>query len=117
MRQLVQLKQKTSEFKKLKAEVVVVFREERKQVDGIKAIQKRRQTKFTLLTDLGARKTKAYSRKRGQFATYLIDKKGVVREIIDGTKAKRPKSELILAALKKLDAKKGGEKKESKKKS
>ena len=73
MRQLVQLKQKEAEFKKLKTELVFVFREEKKQVEGLKAIQAKRKTKFTLLTDFGGRKTRGYSRKKGQFATYVIE--------------------------------------------
>ena len=104
MRQLVQLKQKEAEFKKLKTELVFVFREEKKQVEGLKAIQAKRKTKFTLLTDFGGRKTRGYSRKKGQFATYVIDKKRILRDVLDGTKPKRPNVDLILKAVRKLEA-------------
>jgi peroxiredoxin len=111
MRQLVQLKQKEAEFKKLKTELVFVFREERGEVAGLKAIQAKRKTKFTLVTDLGAKKTKAYSGKRGQFATYVLDKKGIIRAVIDGTKPKRPPAEPILKIIKSFDDKKDQPKK------
>lgn len=110
MRQLVQLKRKAADFKKLKAEVVFVFREERGEAKGIAAIQKKRQTKFKFVSDLGAQKTRPYSRKKGQFATYILDKKGTVREILDGTKAKRPGPDPMLKVLKALQAGRTGAK-------
>ncbi len=104
MRQLVQLNQKEAEFKKLKTELVFVFREERGEAAGLKAMRKKRRTKYTLLSDLGAKQTAAYSRKRGQFATYVIDKKGVVRDVLDGTKPRRPGSDPIIKLLKKMES-------------
>ena len=103
MRQLVQLNQKEAEFKKLKTELVFVFREERGEAAGLKAMREKRKTKYTLLSDLGARQTAAYSSKRGQFATYVIDKKGVVRDVLDGTKPRRPGSDPIIKLLKKME--------------
>lgn len=111
MRQLVQLNQKAADFKKLNTEVVFVFREERDEVDGLKKIREKRRTKFFLLTDLASQKTAAYSGKRGQYATYILDKKGMVKEILDGTKPKRPGAEPILTILKEMEGVKEPEEK------
>ena len=89
---------------------MLVFREERKQAAGLKAIQRRQKTKFTLLSDLGAKATKPYSNKRGEFATYVIDNKGVVRTVFPGTKGRRPDTNKVLAAIQKLPSAKAGSK-------
>ncbi len=110
MRQLVQLNQHAEDFKKLNADVVIVFREDQREVEGLKEIRSKRKTKFTLLTDLGAKHTAAYSPKKMRFATYVIDRKGVVRDILEGSLRQRPVSEPILKVLAELEKPASGSK-------
>lgn len=100
MRQLVELQKHYGQIKKLDAEIVAVFREEKLGVDGLKRSRNAAKTEFTLLTDLGAKATSAYS--QDNFTTYVIDKKGVIQAILPGTLTKRISADEILRELKKL---------------
>lgn len=99
MAQLVQLKKLEPEFAKLDCKLVTVFREEKDGVEGLKkAVDK---TGFSpILLDTPVTATAAYQHEN--YATYLIDKKGVIRAVFDGTKKERPTGELLLEEAKKL---------------
>lgn len=98
MGQLKDLQKNYQDIRKAGGEVIVVFREERDGVDGLKKSQKVAGAEFPLLLDLGAKSTADYS--TSGFTTYIIDKQGKVKKILAGTKPKRPKAAEILAALK-----------------
>ena len=99
MGQLKDLSKHYSEISKAGGEVIVVFREERDGVAGLKKSQQTGSTEFPLLLDLGAKNTPAYS--TTGFTTYIINKKGKIETILNGVKKNRPKSEAIIEALKK----------------
>lgn len=102
MKQLGQLNQKKAEFEKLGVKLVAIFREERKGAAGTMQIVKK--TGFSpILIDTPIRATRAYS--QGGFSTYLIDKTGVIKAEISGTKYKRETGETILAKVKEVLAK------------
>jgi peroxiredoxin len=98
MGQLKDLQENYEEIQKAGGEVIVVFREERDGVEGLKKSQKVADAEFPLLLDLGAKSTEDYS--TTGYTTYIIDKDGKVKKILAGTKPKRPKAETIIAALK-----------------
>ena len=102
MKQLVQLQSSAADFDKLNAERIVVFREEK---DGIKGLKKSQaKTKFpNLLLDSPAKVTIDWS--KGTFATYLINDKGVVKAVLGGTKIARPTSEDVLNKAQEVFAK------------
>ncbi len=99
MRQLVELHKRAADFEKMDAELIFVFREEAKGVDGLKAIHARVETKFTLAVDLDKKSSKAYSPKQGEYDNYVIDKSGIVVGRIDGTKAVRATADKLLELL------------------
>ncbi|MBK1855228.1 redoxin domain-containing protein [Verrucomicrobiaceae bacterium 5K15] len=99
MRQLVQLRKDYDKFAEAGAEVLVVFREERDGLEGMKKSAKVSQGSFPILLDEKSAQTKVYS--QTGYDTYIIDKDGKVAAKIEGTKKKRASNEEILAALKK----------------
>ena len=104
MNQLVELKKDADAFKSLNAEVLVVFREESEGVEGLKKIKRQHEPPFLLAFDSEAKQTKVYSSKRMTFDSYVIDSKGVVRGIVDGTLRDRAKSEQLLKLLRKIES-------------
>lgn len=93
---------KKSEFAELNAVLVSVFREEKEGAEGAKKAADA--SGFSpILLDTPAKATTAYSQK--DFATYLIDEKGVIRAEIVGTKKKRPTGDQILTKAKEFFAK------------
>jgi len=100
MRQLVELQKHYGKIQKLDAEIVAVFREEKLGAEGLKRSRNSARAEFTLVNDLGAKATSAYS--RNNFTTYVIDKKGVIQAILPGTLTKRTSADEILRELKKL---------------
>lgn len=106
MRQLVQLQKQSGDFKKLNTELVFVFREEGDGVDGLKKIQNKvdeaNRKHFILAIDPKKKSSAAYSPKRMTFDNYVIDSKGVVRAVIDGTLRDRATAEELIKALKKI---------------
>ncbi len=104
MRQLVQLQESAAEFKKMNTELVFVFREESEGVDGLKKIQAKVQQanrkQFLLGLDENKKSSAAYSPKRRTFDNYVIDSKGIVRGIVDGTLKNRAKADKLLEILK-----------------
>ena len=99
MKQLVELQKEADRFAALNTELIFVFREEREGVEGLKKIQERTKSKFTLAVDLGAKQTSAYSPKTRTFDNYVIDKKGTIRGVIDGTLRVRASAEQLLKIL------------------
>lgn len=100
MAQLGELQKHYQEFKRRNCEIVVVFREEQDGVAGLKRSQKTTGARFPLLVDLDAKQTGRYS--RDEFATYVIDRRGIIRAKLSGTKTVRPTAEDILAKLDEL---------------
>lgn len=105
MAQLVELNKNADKFKEMGVEVIAVFREEAKGVEGLEAIKKKTKVDFTLCLDTGKKKTARYSDGRREFTNYVIDPNGVVQEIIKGSLKTRANSEQLLSALKKIKAK------------
>lgn len=97
---MVQLKKFEKQFADLETEVIVVFREDRKQVEGLKITKKKTQAPFTVLDDLGSQQTKVYS--IDGFDTFIIGKDGTIKAKLDGVKKTRPGGEPIIAELQKL---------------
>ncbi len=100
MAQLVQLQKDYDRFSKAGAEVLVVFREERGGLQGLKKAEKSSGGKFPILLDDDGAKTKVYS--VSGFDTYIIGMDGKVAAKLEGTKVTRPSNEKILETLKKL---------------
>ena len=105
MTQLVQLQKHADDFKKLDAELIFVFREEKEGVDGLKIIRDKQKTTFTLTLDEDKKSSKAYSTERMTFDNFVIDKSGVVRAVIDGTLRDRATADELLKALKEIESK------------
>ena len=103
MRQLGQLQKQADDFKALNTEMIFVFREEKDGVDGLKKIRDKTNTGFTLTFDLDKKSTKAYSTKRMTFDNFVIDRKGNVQAIIDGTLRDRATADELLKVLRKLE--------------
>jgi len=104
MAQLVQLQKHASAFKELKTEVIVVFREEQSGSDGLQKIKAKTKTTFTLAVDLDKKSSSQYSSEKSAFNNYVIDKTGVVRDKIDGTKFRRASAEKLIESLKSIPA-------------
>ncbi|RMG33109.1 MAG: hypothetical protein D6725_16345 [Planctomycetota bacterium] len=100
MEQLGQLQRHYRAFKKRNCEVLVVFREEQDGVAGLKRARATAKAEFPLLLDLDAQHTGRYS--RGEFAAYIIDRRGIVRSKLSGTKTVRPAAEEILSKIDEL---------------
>ena len=100
MRQLVELQKAYKEIQQHDAQVVAVFREEKLGAEGLMRVKKATGVEYPLVLDFEAKHTSRYS--QGSFDTYVIDKEGVIRAVLGGTKLKRPGSEAVLAALKRF---------------
>lgn len=105
MKQLGELQGHAKAFEALDAELIFVFREEREGVEGLKKIQKRFPTKYTLTLDFDKKSSEAYSSQRGTFDNYVIGKDGKIAEVIDGTLRTRATSKQLIEVLEKLQAK------------
>jgi peroxiredoxin len=103
MRQLVQLQKQADDFKALNTEMICVFREEQSGVDGLKKIKEKTKTGFTLVLDPDKKSTNAYSTKSMTFDNFVIDRKGNVQAVIDGTLRDRATADELLKVLRKLE--------------
>ena len=107
MRQLVQLQSESSKFKNLNVELIFIFREEGEGVKGLKKIEKKlkpeNRKQFRLALDPKKKSSAAYSAKRMTFDNYVIDSKGVIRAIIDGTKTGRATAQELIRELKQIE--------------
>ena len=102
MAQLVELKGHASSFRELNAELVFVFREESEGVEGLKKIKEKHDPPYRLVLDLDKKSSKAYSPQRMTFDNYVIDAKGKVRGIVDGTLRDRATADELLKFLKQI---------------
>lgn len=102
MRQLVQLKERASEFKDLNAELVFVFREESEGVEGLKKIKEKHDPPYRLVLDFDKESSRAYSPEKMTFHNYVVDTKGTVRGIIDGTLRERATADELIKVLKQI---------------
>jgi peroxiredoxin len=100
MKQLVQLQTRYETIQSLDAEVLSVHREEGDGVAGLRKTAQKTKAKFPILLDPQSKHTARYSTQG--FATYIIDKKGKVRKILDGTKTKRPTADPVIKTLKEI---------------
>lgn len=102
MAQLVELHKNADQIKNAGAEVIAVFREESKGVEGLKAIKKKTSVDFLLGLDTPAKKTARYSPAKMEFSSYVLDTKGTIRGIIKGDLRNRAKTEQLLKIVAKL---------------
>ncbi len=100
---MVQLQKQADQFKALNAELIFVFREESKGVDGLQLIKEKHDTDFTLAIDPDKESTKVYSPGKMEFDNYVIDAGGVVRGVIDGTKTDRAKAKELIQILEQIE--------------
>ena len=104
LRQLIEFRRNAEAFTEANAEILFVFREESKGIDGLKAIQARAKSNFAMALDNGKAKTSLYSASEGEFSTYIIDDSGTIQEIIKGDIRNRVKSRRILDSVDSLSA-------------
>ncbi len=104
MAQLVELNGHASDFKDLNAELVFVFREEAEGVEGLKKIKEKHDPPYRLVLDLDKKSSKAYSPQKMTFDNYVIDSKGKVRGIVDGTLRERATADELMKLLKQIQA-------------
>lgn len=102
MAQLVELKEHASEFEELNAELVFVFREESEGVEGLRKIKETHDPPFRLTLDFDKKSSKRYSSKRMTFANFVVDSKGQIRGIVDGTLRDRATSDELIKVLKQI---------------
>ncbi len=72
-------------------------------MEGLKKIKDRTKTDFTLTLDLDKQSTNVYSTKRMTFDNFVIDRKGTVQAIIDGTLRDRATADELLKVLRKIE--------------
>jgi len=99
------LQQAYPKFKKLDAEVLAVFREERDGAAGLAKVRSKTKAAFPLLLDLNKVATGEYS--DSGFHTYLINKQGKIEMVLTGKITNRPSGEEIFKAAQEVFAKGG----------
>ena len=104
MRQLVQLQKHADDFKKLNAELVFVYREEKEGVDGLKKIKEKANPSYRLALDFEKKSSGAYSPEKMTFNNYVIDSQGTVRGIVDGTLRDRATAEELTKIFKEIES-------------
>jgi peroxiredoxin len=97
MKQLVQLRKASDQIKKLNAQVVVIQREDKLRIEGLKRTADNTKTDFLFLDDFGSKATSSYS--SGAYNVYIVDSGGFLRNILTGTKTNRPTAEKVVARL------------------
>lgn len=102
IRQVVHLQKDYTAIQAQNADVLIVFREDGKEVDGLKLSAARSGADFNLLTDLGRKSTPLYQGLGQEFCTYIIGKDGKIKSILRGNKLVRPKADAIIKVLKTL---------------
>ena len=102
MAQLGELKKNSDKFDAMGVEVIAVFREDKKGVEGLALIKKRTGVEFTLCIDTGAENTARYSPLKRTFDNYVVDKTGVITKVIEGDLRNRAKSKQLLDELGKI---------------
>jgi peroxiredoxin len=79
--------------------VAVAISQEDEDLESFSAMPKRFEGKFPVLADLGREKSKAFDRT----TAYLIDKKGIVREVFPMIIHARPSWRVVLNELERID--------------
>jgi peroxiredoxin len=104
MRQLVQLQKHADDFKNLNAELIFVYREEKEGVDGLKKIKDKVNPTYRLALDFEKKSSGAYSPEKMTFNNYVVDSKGTVRGIVDGTLRDRATAEELTKIFKEIES-------------
>ena len=81
-------------------QVIAVFREEAKGVEGLKKIKEKTEVDFALAIDNGKKQTGRYTSGKMKFHSYLIGRDGKVAAIIQGDLKNRAKSKQLLDEVK-----------------
>jgi peroxiredoxin len=102
MRQLVELNKNAKKFEEAGVDVIAIFREEAKGVEGLAAIRKKTETKFTLALDNGKKQTPRFAPGKRDFSSYVVNRNGEITKIINGDLRNRAKSAELLQAVAKL---------------
>ena len=96
LKQLIELRRNAAKFENANAQVVVIFRDESKGIDGLKKMKARSKVDFTFALDNGKVKTPFYSPEDQEFSSYVIDNHGTIQGIVKGDKKNRAKSQMLL---------------------
>jgi len=99
MKQVVDLQKQYDAIQDEGAEVLIIWREEATGTEGLKKIREQTKATMPFALDLEAEKTGAYSPEG--FDTYVIDERGKIIAVLEGTKRDRAMGDEILKALKK----------------
>ena len=102
MAQLGELKKNEDKFESMGVEVIAVFREDQKGIEGLELIRKKTGVKFRLALDTGAKQTAKYSPVKRTFDNYIVNQTGVITKVIEGDLRNRAKSDQLLQELGKL---------------
>ena len=103
MKQLVQLRDELSEtMKKCKANVMVIFREEESGQEGLKKVVEKTKVNFLLALDTPVKETSSYSPGERIHDSYIIDKSGIIKSILKGTRYERAKALEFKVELEKI---------------
>ncbi len=97
------MQKNADDFQALNAELVFVFREEAKGVEGLKIIKDKHATSYTLAIDPEKKSSKMYSSGKMEFDNYVIDTNGVIRGVVDGTKTDRATAKELITILKEIE--------------
>ena len=100
IQQLVQLEQQKQSIQSLNTEIITVFTEDKKQIEGLNLTVKKAKTDTILLTDLNSEHTKQYTSQG--YDTFIIGKNGKILARIDGKKYNRPTGATLLTILKEV---------------
>jgi len=96
LKQLIELRRNAAKFEKANAQIVVVFRDESKGIDGLKKMKARSKVDFVFALDNDKAKTPFYSPGKLEFSSYVIDNHGTIQGIVKGDKKNRAKSQMLL---------------------
>ena len=96
LKQLIELRRNANKFEEANAQIVVVFRDDSKGIDGLRMIKSRSKVDFVLALDNEKIETPNYSPGKMEFSSYVINACGVVQGFVKGDKTNRAKSQRLL---------------------
>ncbi|MCH2331854.1 MAG: hypothetical protein MK312_09995 [Roseibacillus sp.] len=103
MKQLVQLREKMAGIlTESESNIVVIFREEQDGQRGLRKVADKTQVSFALALDTPARQTSGYSQGDRVHDSYIIDKSGVIRSVLKGTRHDRAQAGEFARELEKI---------------
>lgn len=108
MRQLVELNKNAAEFRSAGVDVIAIFREESKGVEGLSLIEEKTRFEFQLALDGRKKQTPRFAPGRGDFSSYVVNKEGIITAIINGDLKNRANSKQLLDAVAKFSPGKSG---------